>query len=216
MPARHTETTNIVFHNTAVVSRSFRMKTRRQLTAPPKREPVDSAMTGMRAQWQSGLETLSGIRQWKLRLQLAGRTASNHKPDQLGEYTHEQNRPSSREMQKMKSTSDVLDDHVTAIRQGDVNGVLSDYASDAVLFREDGVFKGVDAIRSVLEKFVAEFQKPGTISHTKQRLVEGDCAYMVWTAETADNVYELATDTFVVRNGKIVAQSFTAKITPKA
>jgi len=118
-------------------------------------------------------------------------------------------------MQKMKSTSDVLDDHLTAIRQGDLNAVLSDYASDAVLFREDGVFKGVDAIRSVLEKFVAEFQKPGTISHTKQRLVEGDCAYMVWTAETADNVYELATDTFVVRNGKIVAQSFTAKITPK-
>jgi hypothetical protein len=51
------------------------MKTRRQLTAPPNREPVDSAMTGMRAQWESGLETLSGIRQWKLRLQLAGRTA---------------------------------------------------------------------------------------------------------------------------------------------
>jgi hypothetical protein len=50
-------------------------------------------MTGMRAQWQSGPETLSGIRQWKLRLQLAGRTASNHKPDQLGEYTHEQNQP---------------------------------------------------------------------------------------------------------------------------
>jgi len=119
-------------------------------------------------------------------------------------------------MQKMKSTSDVLDDHLTAIRQGDLNAVLSDYASDAVLFREDGVFKGVDAIRSVLEKFVAEFQKPGTISHTKQRLVEGDCAYMVWTAETADNVYELATDTFVVRSGKIVAQSFTAKITPTA
>ena len=31
----------------------------------------------------------------------------------------------------------------------------------------------------------------------------------------ADNVYEMATDTFVVRDGKIVAQSFTSKITPK-
>ena len=72
----------MLFHNTAVVSRSFRMQTRRQLTAPPKRQPVDSAMTGMRAQWQGWLETLSGIRQWKLRLQLAGRTGSDHKPDQ--------------------------------------------------------------------------------------------------------------------------------------
>ena len=49
----------------------------------------------------------------------------------------------------------------------------------------------------------------------KQQLVERDYAYILWTAETADNVYELATDTFVVRKCKIVAQSFTAKITPK-
>jgi len=62
----------------------------------------------------------------------------------------------------MKSTNDVLDHHLEAIKQGDVNGVLSDYAPDAVLFRSDGVFKGLDAIRPVFEKFVAEFQKPGT------------------------------------------------------
>ena len=48
----------------------------------------------------------------------------------------------------------------------------------------------------------------------KQQLVDGDYAYILWTAETADNVYELATDTFVVQQGKIVAQSFTAKIRP--
>jgi hypothetical protein len=47
------------------------------------------------------------------------------------------------------------------------------------------------------------------------RCIEGDHAYILWTAETADNWYEFATDTFVVRNGKIVAQSFAAKIKPK-
>ena len=49
----------------------------------------------------------------------------------------------------------------------------------------------------------------------RQRYVEGDYAYVLWSAETADNSYEAATDTFVVRVGKIVAQSFAAKITPK-
>ena len=49
----------------------------------------------------------------------------------------------------------------------------------------------------------------------KQQLVEADYAYILWTAETADNVYELATDTFVLREAKIVAQSFTAKVIPK-
>jgi hypothetical protein len=37
----------------------------------------------------------------------------------------------------------------------------------------------------------------------------------LWTAETPDNRYDLVTDTFVVRDGKIVVQSFAAKILPK-
>ncbi len=49
----------------------------------------------------------------------------------------------------------------------------------------------------------------------KTQSVEGDYAYILWTAETADNVYEVGTDTFVVRNGKIVAQSFAGKVTAK-
>jgi hypothetical protein len=49
----------------------------------------------------------------------------------------------------------------------------------------------------------------------KQQFVDGDYAYILWSAETADNVYELGTDTFVVRDGKIVAQSFVGKITSK-
>ena len=50
----------------------------------------------------------------------------------------------------------------------------------------------------------------------KQQSLDGEYAYILWTAETADNVYEMATDTLVVRDGKIVAQSFTGKITPKS
>ena len=49
----------------------------------------------------------------------------------------------------------------------------------------------------------------------KQPSVEGDYADIFWTAETADNVYEVGSDTFVVREGKIVAQSLAAKLTPK-
>jgi len=37
----------------------------------------------------------------------------------------------------------------------------------------------------------------------------------VWKAETADNRFELDTDTFIVRNRKIVTQTFAVKISPK-
>ena len=115
----------------------------------------------------------------------------------------------------MASTKDVLDHHLKCFGERNLGGILSDYAPAAVLFTTDGPLRGVDAIRPLFQALIAEFGKPGAIFNMKQQFVEGDFAYILWTAETADNVYEMATDTFVVRDGKIVAQSFTGKITPK-
>ena len=115
----------------------------------------------------------------------------------------------------MASTKDVVGRHLEFFGKGDLKGILSDYAPNAVLLTPDGPLRGADAIRPLFEAIVAEFGKPGATFSMKQQSVEGDCAYILWTAETADNVYELGTDTFVVQDGKIVAQSFTGKITPK-
>ena len=116
----------------------------------------------------------------------------------------------------MKSTKDIIDHHLKAFAERDLDGVLSDYAPGVVFFTQHGPLRGPDAIRPLFQGLIAEFGKPGaTFSMTKQ-LIDGDHAYILWTAETADNVYELGTDTFVVRDGRIVAQSFTGKITPKS
>ncbi len=96
-----------------------------------------------------------------------------------------------------------------------MDGILSDYADDAVLFTPDGPLIGVEAIKTLFVAMFAEFGKPGATFEMLRQTIEGDYAYIFWTAETADNVYEVASDTFVVRDGKIVAQSFAGKITPK-
>jgi ketosteroid isomerase-like protein len=116
----------------------------------------------------------------------------------------------------MTSTKDVIDHHLKAFGERDLKGVLSDYAPGAVFFTQNGPLRGADAIRPLFQSLIAEFGKPDAKFNMKQQLVEGDYAYILWTAETADNVYELGTDTFVVRDGKIVAQSFSGKIMPKA
>jgi ketosteroid isomerase-like protein len=115
----------------------------------------------------------------------------------------------------MLSTSDVLDRRLNAFAEYDLDGVLGDYSSDAVLFVPTGLLKGPDAIKPVFETLISEFAKPGSLFTMLQKRVDGDYVYIVWTAETADNTYEFATDTFVVRHGKIVAQSFAANIKPK-
>src|SRR5215475_8155372 len=115
----------------------------------------------------------------------------------------------------MVSTKDVLDNHLRSFGKGDLEGILSDYAPEAVMFTPDGPLRGADEIRPLFQALIAEFGKPGAVFTLKRQSIDGDYAYILWTAETADNVYEVATDTFVVRDGKIAAQSFTGKITPK-
>lgn len=116
----------------------------------------------------------------------------------------------------VKSTNDVIAHHLKAFAERDLNGVLSDYAADAIFFTHHGPIYGADRIRTLFQTLVTEFAKPGARFSLQQQVVEGDYAYILWTAETADNVYELGTDTFVVRDGKIVAQSFTGMIRSKA
>ena len=113
------------------------------------------------------------------------------------------------------STKDVFDHHVQCFGEGDLQGILADYSPSAIMFTPDGPLKGIDAIRPFYQALLAEFGKPGTAFSMKLLSIEGDFAYCIWTAETADNVYELGTDTLVVRDGQIVAQSFAGKITPK-
>jgi ketosteroid isomerase-like protein len=115
----------------------------------------------------------------------------------------------------MASTKEVVENHLKCFGEGDLKGILSDYAPGAVLFTPNGPLRGVDAIRPMFQAMIAEFGKPGATFSMKQQFVEGGYAYILWTAETADNVYGVGTDAFVVRDGKIVTQSFTGKITPK-
>ncbi len=115
----------------------------------------------------------------------------------------------------MPSTQEVLEHHLTSFDAGDLAGILSDYAPGAVLFTPNGPLKGPDEIKPLFQAMLDEFGKPGATFSMKRQSVEGDFAYIVWSAETADNVYEIATDTFVVQAGKIIAQSFAGKITPK-
>jgi SnoaL-like domain len=120
------------------------------------------------------------------------------------------------ENRTMGSTKDVLDNHLKSFWEGNLEGILSDYAPGAVLFTPAGPLRGPEAIGSFFKALLAEFGKPGAVFSLKEQFVEGDHAYILWTAETADNCYELGTDTFVVRDGKIAVQSFAGKTTPRS
>lgn len=115
----------------------------------------------------------------------------------------------------MKTTQSVLERHLECFAKADVDGIMADYAPDAVVLVPDGMFKGTAAIREFFVQGFKEFTKPGTTFEMKKMLVDGEYAFIFWDAETVDNRFEAASDTFVIRDGRILAQTYAAKITPK-
>jgi ketosteroid isomerase-like protein len=114
------------------------------------------------------------------------------------------------------STQTVVSHHLERFFARDMQGVVADYARDAVMIVPTGVLRGAPQITPLFQALIAEFAKPGATFDLQQQVIEGDVAYIRWVAETADNTYELGTDTFFVRHGKIAVQTFAFKVTPKA
>lgn len=108
------------------------------------------------------------------------------------------------------TTETVVNHHLEAFGAGDIDAMLSDYTPDSVMMTAAGNLTGPDELRPAFEDLIAEFSKPGAVFEMQHMSVVDDVAYIVWNAETEDNVYRIGTDTFVVKDGKIMKQTFTA------
>ena len=103
------------------------------------------------------------------------------------------------------STEAVLQNHLRAATVG-VDAVMQDYTDHSVLITHDATFRGLTEIRGF---FTALFSAlPGgffdELKMIRQEIV-GEVAYILWERKPQ---IARATDTFVVRNGKILVQTF--------
>jgi SnoaL-like domain len=105
-----------------------------------------------------------------------------------------------------RSADEVFEDHLRLRSQGDLETDLQrNYADDVVLLCELGALKGRAAIRKSARRLGlqlpdAEFQFP-------TKLVEGEYAFLVWNARSQHFEVEDGADSFVIRGGRIVAQT---------
>ncbi len=113
------------------------------------------------------------------------------------------------------TTEAVIDHHLASFGAGKIDDILADYADDAVIVSPLGIFKGKDGMKPLFEGLIKEFSHADAKFTMGKKMVNGQLGFITWSAETAENTYELATDTFVVVEGKIVSQTLAAKVTPK-
>ena len=116
-----------------------------------------------------------------------------------------------------KRTEETLLKHLQAFGNGDVDAIMTDYDEAAVLITpDDGPLHGTAEIRAAFESLLADLPPGSTTLEVSKQIVEGEIAYIVWSGESEKVKVPFATDTFVVRDGKIVVQTFTPQMEKKA
>ncbi|MDC8107143.1 nuclear transport factor 2 family protein [Chryseobacterium sp. PTM-20240506] len=108
-------------------------------------------------------------------------------------------------------TTEVLNRHLDAWREGNIDKVMADWSDDGVLINSSGIVIGKLAIREVYKKVFTEYfpdDVRATVDFSKQK-IHGEIAFTEWEGGIA----KYASDTIIVRDGKKVAHVFAADYT---
>lgn len=98
---------------------------------------------------------------------------------------------------------------------GNIEALLAQYTDDATIISPMGVIDTAEGRRGMIEGIIGEFAQPGVTFELISQTAQGDIVQFVWSAVTNANVYDLGVETYVLKDGKAVYQTFAAKVAPK-
>lgn len=104
------------------------------------------------------------------------------------------------------ATKKVLERHLGAFSKG-IDAIVADHGKDSAVLTHDKQYRGLAEIRAYFDAFLKGI-KPGFWEAFKltAQSIDRDVAYIVWEAKP---FISLATDTLLIRNHKILIQTFT-------
>jgi hypothetical protein len=105
-------------------------------------------------------------------------------------------------------TQAVLDHHWETFVNNDLDGVMEDYTNESILITPNGTYIGLEEIRGNFVNAFKSFPTQVAELSLNTSLAVKDVGYILWEAETPVFNLTYATDTFIIRKGKIIRQTF--------
>jgi uncharacterized protein (TIGR02246 family) len=104
-----------------------------------------------------------------------------------------------------RTPEEVFQHHAQALGAGDLEGIVADYADDAVFISPAGIKRGKDGIREAFTQLLADV--PEAAWTLKTQIYEGDVLFLEWAADAGATSVDDGIDTFVFRDGLIRVQT---------
>lgn len=112
----------------------------------------------------------------------------------------------NRESAAARSTKEVVEDHLRRRLVGDLEGDLArNYSEDVAVLSAVGIHRGHDGVRHLAD--ILHTYLPDRGYQYRQVLCSGEVGMLQWTAEGPNIDVDDGADSYLVRDGRIVAQT---------
>ncbi|WP_329138278.1 nuclear transport factor 2 family protein [Streptomyces sp. NBC_01476] len=117
------------------------------------------------------------------------------------------------ETARVRTSEEVYASHGAALMAEDLDGLVANFADDAVIITPSGVKHGKEGARANFTQLFTDLPKADWTMDTT--LFGGDILFLEWKADSAINQAAHGVDTFVIRDGLIHAQTVRYELSAK-
>jgi len=104
-----------------------------------------------------------------------------------------------------RTPQEIFAHHAEVLIAGDIDGIVSDYADDAVFITPAGVRRGKDGVRAGFTDLLADL--PSATWAVPTQIFEGNVLFIEWNAVAAETRALDGIDTFVFEGDSIRVQT---------
>ena len=104
-----------------------------------------------------------------------------------------------------RTPQEIFEHHATVLIAGDIEGIVSDYADDALIITPGRVLRGKDGVREAFTALLGEV--PDADWDVPVQVFEDDILFIQWSAVSEKSSIRDGVDTFVFRDGLIRVQT---------
>jgi predicted SnoaL-like aldol condensation-catalyzing enzyme len=111
-----------------------------------------------------------------------------------------------------RTPQEIFEHHATVLIAGDIEGIVADYADDALIITPQGVLRGKDGVREAFTTLLGEV--PDADWDVPIQVFEDDILFIQWSAVSEKSRIRDGVDTFVFRDGLIRVQTVFRTLEP--